>query len=322
MSGAGVAKETFLVADIGGTNARFALVVEGALQAVQNLQVAAHLTFQSAIDAYLAQAGAKTVRAAALAIAGPTKEERVAVTNSSWWFLRAELTRHYGWQRLLVLNDFEALALSLPALSGGALIELKPGRSDPLGPKALIGPGTGLGVGSLVQGRRGGWLALPGEGGHVSLIVESEEEAALLAFLRPRFGRVSAERALSGEGLSHLYEFLSSRVGSSLHLAPEEITRRALAGSDALAGQAVALFLGLLGCMAGDLALTLGATGGVYLAGGILPRLVPLLGSSPLIARFLNKGRMRAYLEPIPVYLVTEPAAALIGGAQALQRAP
>jgi glucokinase len=320
--------ELLLVADIGGTRARFGLcdVADGAPRDVSVRAAADYPRIESALDAYLAGVGRPRIAAAAFAIAAtPSVDgDRFEFTNSPWAFRRSALARHLGVASLEVLNDFEALALAVPELDDDRRRLLRPGSPSPGAPRVVLGPGTGLGVATLVPPLRGGgvdrWRALPGEGGHVGFAPADELEIELLREFAGRYGRVSAERVLSGDGLAALHAFLARRAGEpERSWTAAEVTAAALADPDSLAARSVARFCAMVGGFAGDVALTLGAWDGVYLGGGILPRILPLLERSEFVARFLAKGRMSHCLEPVPVYLITDTLAALRGAACALR---
>ncbi len=311
-----------LVADIGGTNARFALLdPRGMPTQVRVLACADHPDIVSAVEAYLAQAGGERPVEAAIAIANPVTGDQVSMTNHHWSFSIEAVRTRLGLDRLVVVNDFEALALSLPALPAGEQAQV--GGVAPVARAAIgvIGPGTGLGVAGLVPAGAS-WLALPGEGGHVTLAADDDFESDVLAVLRHRFGHVSAERVLSGPGLVALYEAIASishePAGS---MTPAEITRRGLAGADPLCRDTLTAFCAFLGSVAGNLALTIGARGGVYIGGGIVPQLGQFFERSPFRARFEDKGRFAAYLAPIPCFVIHAAQPALLGAARALAQA-
>jgi glucokinase len=219
-----------------------------------------------------------------------------------------------GLTHLTVVNDFTAIAHALPHLGAADRRAVGGGEAAPDTPVALIGPGTGLGVSGLVPDGRGGWTALATEGGHVTLPATDARDMAVIDYLRGRYDHVSAERVLSGPGLVNLYEALARiEARDAAALTPAEVTARALLGDDPLCTAAVALFCGFLGTVAGDLALSLGARGGVWIAGGIVPRLGDAFAASPFRARFEAKGRFGAYLKPIPTWVVTHPYPAFPG---------
>jgi len=313
-----------LLGDIGGTNARFAWQDgNGApLQDVLALATADHASVGAAIAHYLASTGRRAPPWCAIGIANPITGDRVQMTNSHWSFSLSALQAELGFERLRVINDFTALALALPDLQPSELRQLGGGAAVAGEPIGLVGPGTGLGVSGLLPGAAPGtWVPLQGEGGHVTLAAADGREEAVLRVLRERFGHASAERAVSGMGLEALHAALTTldAPGSSAALPATEITTRALAGSDVRCVEAVALFCSFLGSVAGNLALTLGARGGVYIGGGIVPRLGPLFAGSPFRERFEAKGRFRAYLAQIPVFVIhASVSPALLGAARAL----
>uniref|UniRef100_UPI000475429C glucokinase n=1 Tax=Ideonella sp. B508-1 TaxID=137716 RepID=UPI000475429C len=276
-----------------------------------------------AMRAYLGETALPVPALAAVGIATPVTGDRVQMTNHHWSFSIEALRQALGFERLRVINDFTALALALPHLPAHELRQVGGGAAQPGAAIGLVGAGTGLGVSGLLPlGPR--WLPLAGEGGHVSLPAETPLEAELVAVLRQRYGRVSAERALSGPGLRALHQALGVVQGQSVTPAdaPEAaaIVEAALAGGDAHCAQVLDLFCGWLGAVAGDLALTLGARGGVYIGGGIVPRLGMAFDRSPFRARFEAKGRFASYLREIPVQLILSPTSpALRGAAEALE---
>jgi glucokinase len=309
-----------LVADVGGTNARFALLDhEGRPSAVRVLPCERYPDIAVAIEAYLAESGSARPDEAAIAIANPVTGDLVTMTNHHWSFSQRELQARLHLRRLLVLNDFTALALALPVLSADELRQVGGGSAAPQAPIALIGPGTGLGVSGLVPGP-GAWIPLSGEGGHATLAAGDDFEANLIGRLRQRFDHVSAERVLSGPGLVLLYETIAAMHNAVAEKrTPAEITARALAGEDALCRLAAATFCALLGSVAGNLALTLGARGGVYIGGGIVPQLGEFLLRSPFRARFESKGRFAGYLAAIPCYVIHSPYPGLLGAGRAFE---
>ena len=313
-----------LVGDIGGTHARFGWLPEpGApVQHVRTLAVAEHAGPAQALQRYLdgikAQRAGLAPRCAALAVATAVAGDRIDLTNSPWQFSQAALRAELGLELLLVLNDFEALALSLPRLKPAQLqapgVSLRPG-----GTMAVIGPGTGLGVAGVVQTPQG-WVALPGEGGHATLAAADDFESELLRHARREFAHVSAERLLSGVGLPVLHRAVAAVQGQAASaLSGREIVEQGLAG-DALAGLTLDTFCALLGGFAGSVALLLGARGGVYIGGGIVPRLGERFFASRFRQRFEAKGRFGAYLAAIPTPLITDTLAALDGAALALEQ--
>jgi glucokinase len=313
-----------LLGDVGGTNARFAWQdADGApLRDIATLPTADHATLADAMTAYLKQLGRGTPAWCAFGIANPITGDQIQMTNCHWQFSISAMREQLGFDRLVVINDFTALALALHDLAPGELRQLGGGSSVPEAPIGLIGPGTGLGVSGLIRDKAAGrWLPLQGEGGHVSLAATNAREFDVLQVLRSEYGHASGERAISGQGLEALYSAVC-RLDALPHFAAipaAEITRRALAGSDAQCVEVLDLFCGFLGSVAGNLALTLGAVGGVYLGGGIVPRLGDAFTRSRFRDCFEDKGRFRGYLEAIPVYVIhTSVSPALLGAARAL----
>ena len=318
-----------LLADIGGTHMRLAWQREpgGALHDTRVLPTGAYPTVDAAIAAYLAAVsgalGDATPREAALGIATPVTGDTVQMTNHPWHFSQSALRATLGLERLVVINDFTALALALPTLTPGQLHAVGGGPAVAGSAIALLGPGTGLGVSGLVfaPGQPHG-VPLSGEGGHVTLAAQTPLEWQVLQLLQARYGHVSAERAVCGAGLVDLYQAvcqLAQSGSDDVAATPAEVSQRALQGHDPLALQALDLFCGFLGSVAGDLALTLGARGGVYIGGGIVPRLGAWFGQSTFRARFEAKGRFQPYLAAIPCWVIHADASpALQGAARAL----
>ena len=319
-----------LVADIGGTNARFGWVAAPGTPVahVRKLAVPDFAGPAEAAKAYLAGLEAapggdgRAPCHAAFAVATAVVGDRVSFTNSHWDFSRSAVQAALGLQNLLVLNDFESLALSLPGLRPEQ-VRPHPGVARPAGGAlAVVGPGTGLGVGAVVPDGRGGWVALPGEGGHATLAPADDLESALLAAVRRRFAHVSAERLLSGIGLPVLHQGLADVQGRPAPaLSAAEIVDAGAAGTDAQCSQTLDLFCALLGSFAGNVALTVGARGGLYIGGGVVPRFADRFFQSAFRQRFEAKGRFQPYLAAIPSALITDTLAALGGSALAIEQA-
>lgn len=312
----------WLVADIGGTNVRFALMSgKGRLLGdIGYLRCADFPGPEAAAMAFLRRAGGAHPKVAAFAIAAAIDAAggEVKVTNSAWGFSREQARLALGLDHLLLINDFEALALSLPTLAADQYrVVFGPAPARTRVPMAVIGPGTGLGVGVIVPNGRG-WNPVAGEGGHATLAPTDDFESAVLQAVRRQFAHVSAERLLSGIGLPTLYRAVAKVTGKAPKAAePDRITEQAREG-DGLARQTLDVFCGLLGSFAGNVALTVGARGGVYIGGGIVPKLGALFAASPFRERFEAKGRFRAYLETIPTPLLTAPDVALLGAGNAI----
>ncbi len=316
-----------LLGDVGGTNARWAWqsAAGAPLTNVRSLPCGDYAAIDDCIADYLRRERLGRPQQAAFGIATALMGDRVEMTNHPWRFSIAELQAVLAVDRLLVLNDFEALAQAVPGLPPSELRAVGGGAAVDGASMAVLGAGTGLGVSGLVADGRGGWAAVVGEGGHATLAAGTAREASLLAVLRERFGHVSAERALSGPGLVNLYDAVRSLDGEpALALEPADVLARALGEGATRCVQceeALASFAGLLGSVAGNLALTLGARGGVFIGGGIVPRLGERFAALPFRARFEDKGRFRAYLAAIPTWVITAEAPALLGAARALDRA-
>jgi glucokinase len=316
-----------LLADVGGTNARFAWQSEagGAIGDVMTLPCAEHESLGAALNAYLQKLGRGTPRECAIAIANPVVSDAVKMTNHHWTFSISALKAECGFERLIVLNDFTALALALPGLQAAELRQVGGGTAVPDAAIALIGPGTGLGVSGLVPDGRGAWAPLQGEGGHVTLAGRTPREQQVLRQLELRHGHASAERAVCGQGLVDIHGALLAldQPGSAPPaMSAAEITQGAVEDGEPACREALELFCAFLGTVAGNLALTLGARGGLYIGGGIVPRLGGTFDRSPFRARFEAKGRFTTYLAAIPVYVIlAHPSPALLGAARALDQA-
>lgn len=305
---------TALLADVGGTNARFALFDGTAAGDVLHLPVADYATFYEAAAAALERLGcAEVPQNAVLDFAGPVGGGRAVMTNAGWDTTTGELTRRFGFVQLRLLNDYSALSLGLAHLSETDKLRIGPSCPELRATRAVLGPGSGLGVGAAVPGEPYD-TPLISEGGHATMSAADDLDEQILALLRPGLGHVSAERVLSGPGLENLHRALAELHGRSVDPLPAaEVTRLALAGGDDLCRQALERFCLFLGSFAGNMALTFGAQGGVYLAGGILPRFPDFLAASGFRARFEDKGRFRKYLSPIPTWLITRRDAAFVG---------
>lgn len=324
----------WLVADVGGTNARFGTVAGpgAAVEDVRVLPVAGHAGPAAAVRAYLAgrAPGQPAPRSAAFALATALDGDRIELTNGAWSFSRAGTQAELGLQTLLCLNDFEAQALSLPRLGTHQLRAwgAPPPRAQAVAVGtvlAVIGPGTGLGVGGVVRAP-GRWLALPGEGGHATLAPADDFESAVLSQARREFPHVSAERFLSGIGLPVLCRAVAAVLGEGegedvAALPTEQIVARGLSGESPACSRTLDLFCAMLGGFAGNVALTLGSRGGVFIGGGIVPRLGERFFQSEFRRRFEAKGRFQAFLAGIPTALITDTLAALSGAAMALEQA-
>jgi len=303
-----------VIADIGGTNARFAIAENGAYRALSHVAVRDYPTLQDALSHYLSSLPQDMQPSiGVLAIAGPILGDEIQLTNQSWSFSIRATKDALKLSALHVINDFAAVAMAIPYLAPAVCRPIGPAVADARGPIGAIGPGTGLGVGTLVPDRDG-WTLLPGEGGHVTLPAVTAEEDAVIAMLRRRWPHVSAERVLSGPGLVVLYETLCAIAGRPAQpFSPADVTDHAINGTDPTCVETLRLFCAMLGTVAGNLAVTIGATGGIYLAGGILQRFGDVFAASPFRARFEDKGRFQSYLRRIPTILILDESPALLG---------
>ena len=302
-----------VLADIGGTNVRFAMLSRGEVTQVEHMAVADHTQFADALAAFLArQPETKAAHRILFDVAGVVDGEYCRLTNNDWVVDGKELRARFGFTDVHLINDFEAVAWSLLALKAKDLMQHGGGAAQPDAPMLAIGPGTGFGVAAYVP--RAGGFVLHGEGGHATMPGGSAREDAIIALLRKEFGHVSVERVLSGQGLENLYGAISAVDGKRVaeRKAPE-IMQAAAADTCAVSRAAVDMFCAMLGEAAGNLALSFGAAGGVYLAGGIPKHLRKYLPQSQFRARFDAKGRMSPYVAQIPVYLILHDDPAFLG---------
>ena len=308
-----------LVGDIGATNARFALVGPGrTIARARVLAAGDYAGIAEAMEGYLAAEADGRPDQAILAVASPVTGDLISFTNSPWTFSISELLRRRGLRRLEVFNDLAATALAVPHLPEQDRLQIGAGQPILNAPIGIIGPGTGLGVGALVRGGSG-WVMIPSEGGHVTMAPGDARESAVLDLMRRRFDHVSAERVISGQGLVNLYNALCEIEGvPAASYTAAQITASGAAATDPRCRETVAMFCAMLGTIAGNLALTFGARGGIYIAGGIVPKLGAAFAQSAFRARFEQKGRMRAYLAPIPTYVITYAVPAFLGAATLL----
>ena len=316
--------EGALIGDIGATNARFALVAPGGgFSRPRIYPTDEYVSLADAISAYFAdeQSPAAPTQAV-LAVASPITGDRVMFTNNPWSFSIKSLRQQLGLQNLRVINDFVACALAIPHLEPSDSLQVGPGAAVAGAPIGILGPGTGLGVSALVPFNNE-FVPLESEGGHVTLAAETAREEAVLGIMRRRFDHVSAERVLSGPGLVNLYNALCELSGApAAAFTAAQITDPGIDEEDPQAKEAKAMFCDMLGSVAGNLALTLGARGGIYIAGGIVPKLGSYVSQSNFRARFQAKGRLDAYLAGIPTSIIVHPWPALVGASHMLSRRP
>lgn len=317
-----------LLADIGGTYVRFAVQRQGeAARQLRRYRCADFPDVVAAIRNYLkdARIARPLPTIAAIAVAAPVTGDLVRLTNHPWTFSIERVRRTLGFDALVAVNDFVAIAESIPYLKPDERRKFGSGRSRERTPIAVLGPGTGLGVGALIPDDDGGtgrtaWHAIATEGGHATIAPVGDREEAVIHQIRRRHSHVSVERCLSGSGLVNLYRALAEIDRKPIaEITPSDVTRRAKRG-DPLAREAVAMFCAMLGSTAGNLALTYGALGGVYIAGGIVEKLGPLFDARLFRRRFADKGRYRAFLAAIPTYVITRPLPALLGLSALLDR--
>jgi len=315
-----------LAGDIGGTHARLAIVEVGASGAriVREATTPSHdaPALAPLVEAFL-RAGTDRPAGACLAVAGPVRDGEARTTNLPWTVRASDLSAAAGVRDTRLINDFEAVGHALPLLGPADVVTLQAGQPVEGGPVAIIGPGTGLGQGFLTWS--GGYQVHASEGGHATFAPQREVEWGLFQFLARRFGHVSWERVLSGPGLVSIHAYLTSTTGRTpstamqlemVHDDPAAvISRHGIAGTDPVAVEALDLFVGALGAQAGNLALTVLATGGVFLAGGIAPRMVDRLKTPAFLEPFRRKGRLEHLLAKVPVKVIVNPDAGLLGAA-------
>jgi len=304
-----------LIGDIGGTNARFALIADrdAPLERLGNVHTADHPTVEDAIETVVLANTALRPRTAILALAGPIAGERIGLTNCDWIFEPRKLIPRFGFSSIILLNDFEALSLCLPDLGDADVERIGEGRALPDRPRVVVGPGTGLGAGALIHAR-GAWVPVPGEGGHIDLGPVSERDFAIWPHLEKSFGRFSAETLLCGPGLMRVYRGLAAFHGAApVQPTPAEVTAAGLSGDDPIAVEALDFFATHLGRFAGNLAVVFVASGGVYLAGGISAKIAPALKAGSFREAFVAKDPHRHLMEEMMTAIITRPDPALAG---------
>lgn len=310
-----------LVGDVGGTNARLALcdLATGDISCEKTWSGLDYPSLEAVVRVYLEEQNVAVIDGC-IAIACPITGDWVAMTNHTWEFSIAEMKANLGFDHLEIINDFTAVSMAIPMLKRDHLIQF--GGTEPVEgkPVAVYGAGTGLGVAHLVHVDKR-WVSLPGEGGHVDFAPNSEEEGIILEELRAELGHVSAERVLSGPGLVNLYRAIVKSDGRlPENLLPKEITTRALSDTCIDCRRALSLFCVIMGRFGGNLALNLGTFGGVYIAGGIVPRFLDFFRASGFRGGFEDKGRFRSYVQDIPVYLIVHDNPGLLGAGAHLRQ--
>jgi glucokinase len=309
-----------LVGDVGGTNARFALVdAQGHIRNPRSFPAREYASLADVISEYLDQTvGRKRPARAVIAVAGPVLDGEIEFTNLEWQISEGDLLAHFEFEAVKLINDFAAQALACPLLEADDLRllgpRLRPATNCPI---VVLGAGTGFGVAGLARGDRGD-LALATEGGHAGFAPSDDVEMEIWRRLKARYGRVSIERLLSGPGLYDIYRALAELEGANAELPNDRAVVEGANGSDRLAGAAADRFCAILGAVAGDLALSFGARGGIFVSGGLAPRIADRLAASDFRARFEDKGRLSAYVRQVPTSLVLHPYPAVVGAAREL----
>lgn len=304
-----------LIGDIGGTNARFSILLDAFAEPRQfvSVKTADFATIDDAIQTSILDKTSVQPRSAILAVAGPIESDEIPLTNCDWVVRPQQMLEKLGFEDIIVINDFEAQALAISALDNENRDLIGPDNKDMIASRVVLGPGTGLGVAGLVHARNM-WFPVPGEGGHVDIGPRSERDFQIFPHLEPIEGRISGEQILCGRGLVYLYNAVCAADGvKPAFKDPADITSHGLAGDDTQAAETLTLFSTYLGRLAGDLALIFMARGGVYLAGGISQKIIPALKQGEFRAAFEDKAPHSALLSTIPTYVVTHSQAALAG---------
>lgn len=310
-----------LVGDVGGTNARLALceTETGAISQSKTFSTADYASLEAVIRFYLEEQKQEIVDGC-IAIACPITDDWVEMTNHDWAFSTSKMKANLGFEHLEIINDFTAVSMAIPMLSEQDVMQFGGKSAVKDKPVAVYGAGTGLGVAHLVHVDKR-WVSLPGEGGHVDFAANSEEEDMILEVLREELGHVSAERILSGAGLVNLYRAMVKSDGRvPENLKPKDVSQRALDDSCTDCRRALAMFCVIMGRFGGNLALNLGTFGGVYIAGGIVPRFLEFFKASGFRAAFEDKGRFKDYVQNIPVFLITHDQPGLLGAGAHLRQ--
>lgn len=311
-----------IVADIGGTFARFSRVnlINLQMDKIEIYPCAEFISLESVLVTYKARHSLQEIKHIAIAIACPVIDDLVSMTNCHWQFSITELKQELGLDVLEVMNDFTAIAMSLPALSNQDLIPVGNGYLDSSKVRVVLGAGTGLGVAYLVPNQQN-YTAFAGEGGHADWGAKTEQEWFIYNYLKNLYPRVSYERLLSGQGLENLYQALAAYHSKEVEsLSAAQIISMALSQGCFIAHKTVAQFFSSLGAFAGDLALTYGAFGGIYIAGGIVPRLLSLIHQSEFRSQFENKGRFSDFNALIPTYVIVAAQPGILGAGVSLKQ--
>lgn len=308
---------TVLAVDVGGTKTLLRLLTDkGVVISGKRLENDRYPHFEGLLATFLANESGHNIAAACIAVAGPVAGRQARLTNLAWHIDADRLAQELGlpWQAVRLCNDFEALATAIPALSADQSVCLQPGMPDSSAPIAIIGAGTGLGQAYAIPDRHGNLRVVATEGGHTDFAPTDGEQQQLLSFLQSDFAHVSYERLLSGAGIVRIYQFLAAVAEQPVELTmPAEISDAALSGQNPLARRALEMFVKIYGAQAGNLALTTMPRGGMFIAGGIAPQILPILRDGPFLPAFLAKGRMQPLMKAFPVSVITDTAAGLTG---------
>lgn len=311
-----------LIADIGGTNVRLALSQsDGQFTDIKTYKTAGYSSLAEVIKSYFDEneLSDKTINAC-LAIACPVDKDIIEMTNLPWVFSQSALKADLKLNQLTLINDYTAIAHAIPFLGDHQKVKIGQGEADLTKPIAICGPGTGLGVASLIP-LNNQWHSVPGEGGHADFAPINEQEIAILKSLMKEYEHVSYEQLLSGKGIEQIYTALAQAFEAPITTLPaKEITSNAVDGTCAICQKSLAQFCQTLGSYAGNLALTVGSLGGVYIAGGIAPRFVEFIQKSEFRDRFESKGRLSGFNQKIPTYIITESQPGLLGASAYIQQ--
>ena len=308
------------VADVGGTNIRLARVTDTGVDNIIKYQCRDFASIDLAIQQYFADLSQFTFTKGCLAIACPVLGDQVEMTNHSWAFSQTALRNQLKLEALFVINDFTAVAHSLPVLGDDQVIQIGKGTAVPEGNIAVFGPGTGLGVEHITM-TTSGWQTLDGEGGHTDFAPVDETDVVIWRYLQSQYGRASAEEVMSGRGILNIYKALAMHANVPVTLTePSEVTEQALNGSCDICVRTLTQFCRIMGSFAGNLALNMATTGGVFIGGGIATRFADFLKDSDFRARFEAKGQMKHYVKDIPTYLIAEPDHGLLGASAYLKQ--
>ena len=308
------------VADVGGTNIRVARVTESGVTDIKKYMCNDFASIDLAITQYFADLPEHSFTQGCIAIACPVLGDQVVMTNHSWAFSQNALRSQLKLDALFVINDFTAVAHSLPVLGKDQVVQIGEGTAKENGNIAVFGPGTGLGVEHITMTSTG-WQTLDGEGGHVDFAPVDETDIVVWRHLQSTLGRASAEEVMSGRGLHNIYTALANHASSPVVFTePAQITEAALNGTCELAEATLTQFCRIMGSFAGNLALNMATTGGIFIGGGIANRFPEFIQNSDFRARFEAKGQMKHYVKDIPTYLIAEPDHGLLGAAAYLNQ--